>query len=50
METGSTEERPRDSEKGGGGGKQKKQRGGGKVDKKKNAWIIRCGGTLHVIY
>jgi hypothetical protein len=30
--------------------KQKKGRGGGKVDKKKNAAIIRCGGTLHVIF
>jgi hypothetical protein len=30
--------------------KQKKGRGGGKVDKKKNAAIIRYGGTLHVIF
>ena len=28
----------------------KKGRGGGKVDKKKNAAIFRCGGTLHVIF
>jgi hypothetical protein len=30
--------------------KQKKGRGGGKVEKKKNAAIIRCGGTLHAIF
>ena len=30
--------------------KQKKGRGGGKLDKKKNTAVIRCGGTLHVIF
>ncbi len=30
--------------------KQKKGRGRGKMDKKKNAAIIKCGGTLHVIF
>jgi hypothetical protein len=30
--------------------KQKKGRGGGKVEKKKTAAIIRCDGTLQVIY
>jgi hypothetical protein len=30
--------------------KQKKGRDGGKVDMKKNAAIIRCGGNSHVIY
>jgi hypothetical protein len=30
--------------------KQKRGRGGGKLDKKKNIAIIRCGGTLHVIF
>jgi hypothetical protein len=30
--------------------KQKKGRGGGKLDKKNNTVVIRCGGTLHVIF
>jgi hypothetical protein len=51
METLSTEERHRNGENGGGGEvKQKKGRGGGKVDKKKNTAVIRCGGTLHVMF
>ena len=30
--------------------KQKKGRGGEKLAKKKNTAVIRCGGTLHVIF
>jgi hypothetical protein len=30
--------------------KQKKGRGGEKLDKKKNTAVIRCGGSLHVIF
>jgi hypothetical protein len=30
--------------------KQKKEREGEKLDKKKNTAVIRCGGTLHVIF
>ncbi len=30
--------------------KQKKGRGGEKLDKKKNTAVIRCGGTLYVIF
>jgi hypothetical protein len=30
--------------------KQKKGKGRGKLDKKKNTAVIRCGGTLHVIF
>jgi hypothetical protein len=30
--------------------KQKKGRGGEKVEKKNNATIIKCGGTLTVVY
>jgi hypothetical protein len=30
--------------------KQKKERGVGKLDKKTNTAVIRCGGTLHVIF
>jgi hypothetical protein len=30
--------------------KQKKGKGGGKLDKKKNTALIRCGGTLHVLF
>jgi hypothetical protein len=29
---------------------QKKGRGGGKLNEKKNTAVIRCGGTLHVIF
>jgi hypothetical protein len=35
---------------GGGGGKTEEREGWRKLDKKKNTVVIRCGGTLHVIF